>query len=283
MRTGPFSDTRVIERLNAYFVPVFVVNEDYAPAGPAAADEKAERDRIYRAALEARMSTGTVHVYVVAPDGRPLGTLHVADAARTERLLELLDRVAADLRLMPGDPLAAPRPQSLPAPHEPGSLVLHLVARGLGGGGSWDGTAENWIVYTPEEAAAWLPAGELPVGRSWSIDARLAERLLVHIYPVTENNDVTKNSIERGELAARVLQVDTEHVLIRLDGHLRMRHDFYHKPDGNVVETELVGYMVVDGSSRTITGLRLVTHDGRYAGGRFGVAVRSEQNRIGVR
>jgi hypothetical protein len=274
MRTGPFSDTRVIERLNAYFVPVYVVNEDYAPDGPAPAEEKAERDRIYRAALAAGMSTGTVHVYVVAPEGQPLGTLHVAHAARTERLLELLDGVVAELGLKPGEPLAAPRPQSVPRGHEPGSLVLHLVARGLGGGGSWDGTAENWIVYSPEEAALWLPSGELAEGRSWQIEPRLAARLLVHMYPVTENNDVTKNTIEAGELRARVVQVGAQRVLVRLDGRLQMRHDFYHQPDGNLVETDLVGYLEVERSSGCLAGLRLVTHNGRYGGGRFGVAIR---------
>lgn len=278
MRTGPFSDPKVIERLNAYFVPAYVVNEDYAPGGPAPADEKAERDRIYRASLEAGMSTGTVHVYVVAPDGRPLGTLHVADAARTERLLELLDRVIAERGLVPGEPLVAPRPQSRPAAHEPDSLVLHLVARGLGGGGSWDGTAENWIAYTPAESAAWLSPSELAEGASWRIDAKLAERLLLHVYPVTENNDVTKNTIEHGEVSARVLRVGAERILVRLDGRLRMRHDFYHKPDGNVVETGLVGYAEVDRATRSIVVLRLVTHNGQYGGGRFAVAVRSEEH-----
>jgi hypothetical protein len=276
MRTGPFSDVRVIERLNGCFAPVYVVNEDYAPDGPATAEEKSERDRIYRAALRAGMSTGTVHVYLVAPDGQPLATLHVAEAARTERLLDLLDSVIQDRRLAPGEPLQMPRRQSLPPRHEPGSLVLHLVARGLGGGGSWDGTAENWIVYTPEEAAAWLADGELAEGRTWQIDPQLAERLFVHIYPVTENNDVAKNVIEHGELTARVLHGGGERGVVRLDGRLRMRHDFYHRPDGNMVDADLVGYVEVDCVARRIVGLRLVTHDARYAGGRFGVAVQSE-------
>ena len=72
MRTGPFSDTRVIERLNALFVPVLAVNEDYRGKGCAPADERAEYTRIYREALAAKFSTGTVHVYIVEPGGEPM-------------------------------------------------------------------------------------------------------------------------------------------------------------------------------------------------------------------
>ena len=45
MRTGPFSQSEVINRLNAYFVPVYVVNEDYRENGPAPKEERAEMDR----------------------------------------------------------------------------------------------------------------------------------------------------------------------------------------------------------------------------------------------
>src|SRR5262245_44907782 len=151
MRTGPFSDSRVIERLNAYFVPVLAVNEDYRGAGAAPADERAEYQRIYREALAAKFSTGTVHVYIVEPAGKPVGTLHVATAARTPKLLELLDDVVRRSGLKPGKPVVEPRPLSAAPPVAEGGLVLHLTARPLKGGGSWDGVSENWVVYTPEE------------------------------------------------------------------------------------------------------------------------------------
>lgn len=82
-------------------------------------------------------------------------------------------------------------------------------------------------MYTPVETAAWLSAGELAVDRSWPIDTKLAECLLVHVCPLTENDNVRKNSIERGELAARVLQAGTDQDLIRLDECPRMRRDLY--------------------------------------------------------
>ncbi|MEX0711142.1 MAG: hypothetical protein WD278_02255 [Pirellulales bacterium] len=74
MRTGPFSNQEVIDRLNAYFVPVYAVNEDYRDGGPAPTEEKAEYQAIYREALAKGFSAGTVHVYVLDPRGQVIGT-----------------------------------------------------------------------------------------------------------------------------------------------------------------------------------------------------------------
>src|SRR5688572_21306406 len=159
MRTGPFSSTEVIDRLNAAFVPVYAVNEDYRAGGAAPKEERAEYTRIYKEALAKKFSAGTVHVYVLNPAGEVVGTRHVADAAKTQELIAFLDGVTAKLGTTAGKPLAEPKPQSTPPAHPKGALVLHLAARGLGGGGSWDGTAENWVVYTPDEARKLLPTG----------------------------------------------------------------------------------------------------------------------------
>jgi hypothetical protein len=42
MRTGPFSQTQVIEKLNAHFVPVYLSQEDLTDGGAAPASDKAE-------------------------------------------------------------------------------------------------------------------------------------------------------------------------------------------------------------------------------------------------
>ena len=80
MRAGPLSSPRVIDLLNTCFVPIFAVNEDYRDNGPAPKEEKAEYQRIYHEALDARLSAGTVHAYVVDTAGHPIDSLHVADA-----------------------------------------------------------------------------------------------------------------------------------------------------------------------------------------------------------
>src|SRR6516225_3136610 len=99
MRAGPLSSPEVIDLLNSAFVPVFAVNEDYGDAGPAPEPEKAEYRRIYSEALQAKLSAGTVHAYVLEGDGHPIDSLHVADAARTDRLVSMLKRVIRERKL----------------------------------------------------------------------------------------------------------------------------------------------------------------------------------------
>src|SRR5215216_5941046 len=143
MRTGPFSSTEVIDRLNASFVPVYAVNEDYWATDVVPREERDEYQRIYREALSKKMSAGSVHVYALDPKGEVIGSRHVAEAAKTKQLIAFLDEITAKLGTKPGKPLVDPKAQSAPPAHPKGSLALHLAARGLGGGGSWDGTAEN--------------------------------------------------------------------------------------------------------------------------------------------
>src|SRR5215210_2294183 len=116
MRAGPLSDPRVIAMLNRYFVPVFAVNEDYRESGNKPDEEKAEYQRIYREALGKGFSAGTVHAYMLDPDGHPIATLHVAEAAKPDRLIASLEQVVATLKTPEGAPLV--KPTSLSAPPE---------------------------------------------------------------------------------------------------------------------------------------------------------------------
>ena len=114
------------------------------------------------------------------------------------------------------------------------------------------------------------------MGTTWDLDPKLAARLLVYVYPVTENNDPRKNEIREQSLKGSVIVVKDGLAVARLDGRLVMRHDFYHKSDGKVVETGLVGYVEFEPATGTVRTLRLVTDGAKYGGGKFGVAVRSE-------
>src|SRR5205823_5683332 len=165
MRAGPLSSDKVIDLLNRAFVPVFAVNEDYRDAGPAPEEDKAEYRRIYREALDAGLSAGTVHAYVIDTAGHPIASLQVAEAAQPDRLVAMLERVIRARKLAKGPTLVPPRTLSAPPPCEPGSLVLHLTARGHGN--SWDGfPSENWIVLVPKEGEGVLPVGEPEAGRA---------------------------------------------------------------------------------------------------------------------
>src|SRR5258708_35174411 len=147
MRAGPLSNSKVIALLNRSFVPVYAVNEDYAPKGPAPAEEKAERERIFKEGYEHHWSVGTVHVYVLRPDGRLFGTLHVAEAARGQNLLALLEKAVGDVQPASGPPLVPPAPQSRRPACEEDSLTLQLVARSLVGRCEWSDLHDvEWIM-----------------------------------------------------------------------------------------------------------------------------------------
>jgi hypothetical protein len=100
----------VISLLNRYFVPVYASNEDYRGDGSAPPDERKERDRIWREAGAAKLSTGTVHAYVTGPDGHILDSRHVAEAAKVDSLTEMLEKAVEKLKTKEGKPLVEPAP-----------------------------------------------------------------------------------------------------------------------------------------------------------------------------
>jgi hypothetical protein len=275
MRAGPLSSPKVIGLLNSAFVPVFAVNEDYRDDGPAPAEDKAEYRRIYRQALDARLSAGTVHAYVVDTAGHPIDSLHVAEAAQTDRLVAMLERVIRERKLTKGPTLVAPRTLSAPPPSEPGSLVLHLTARGHGN--SWGGfPSENWIVLGPKQLAGLLPIEQAEPGRAWDLRQDVATAILTHFYPQTENNDVSTHRFERLSLRGTIESVRDEIAHARIEGEVRMTHPFYPgRADGNIVHATVAGYLDFEPGTRCVRRLRLVTDRASYGTGTLEVAVRS--------
>jgi hypothetical protein len=274
MRAGPLSNDEVIALLNRYFVPIYVVNEDYRKGGPAPAEEKAEVERIYHAALKAGLSTGTVHVYIVTPEGAPVDSLHVAEAAKTEKLLALLKGTIGKFKVSEGKPLFDPRPQSAPPPVEEGGQVLHLTARGFSKGSWREFPAENWIVLKREEAEKLLPTVATAEGAGWEIPREAAARILTYFYPQTENNDVSKNRLEKAALRGTVTSLEGNLAKARLTGDLRMQHSFYpNRPDEKFVEAAVVGYLWFEPESRKIRAFEIVTEDAVYGKEKFAAAL----------
>lgn len=275
MRAGPLSNPEVIDLLNGAFVPVFAVNEDYRDDGPVPAEEKAVYRRIYREALEARLSAGTVHAYVVDPDGHPIDSMHVADAARPDRLAGMLRRVMGTRKLALGPTLVRPHSLSAPPSGEPGSLVLHLTARGHGS--SWDGfPSEDWIVLGPGQVKGLLPVDPPRVGLSWDVRGDVATAILTHFYPQTENNDVSTHRFELRNLRGTIESIADGAVRARIAGRVRMTHRFYPgREDDNVVDAVVVGYLDYESTMRRVVRLRLLTEGGSYGKGTLDVAVRS--------
>ena len=276
MRAGPLSNPKVIDVLNRYFVPVYTVNDEYARNGSAPAGEKAERERIFREGYAAKMSVGTVHVYILNPEGHLIDSMHVADASKPEQLLATLNKAVAALQIKPGPPAVTPCPQSCAPSSGTNGLTLHLVARLLEGKGAWGGIpGEDWIVLDPREQQALFSSVHPKVGDTWSTDHVAAEKILTHFYPATENNDVRKNRFETLELKATVGSVDHEIARVRLEGRFRMQHSFYHKDDDKMVDATVIGFMDFDLRRKRAISFQMITDKATYNGGQFAVGVNS--------
>ena len=271
---------------------MYISNDEYGTNGSAPAEEKAERQRIYREALQAKLSAGSVHVYLLDPAGHCIDTQHVAVASKVEQLTAMLERTIARLKTPEGQPLLRPTPPAAPAKTEPEALLLHLTARNLvrkgddevipavklgeNRSGSWGAyPGENWIALRRADWSRLLPRGAVKPCTSWDIDPETAAKILNHFYPATENNDIRTNRILQQILTATVLSSRDGVVRARLDGRLKMKHPFYHQDDQLVVETALVGVLECEPAQKAIRSLKLVSDGATYGNRPFGVAVRS--------
>jgi len=216
----------------------------------------------------------------------------VATASKVDQLTALLERTIDKLKTPEGKPLVPPAAQSAPPKGESGALQLHLTARNLiiqkndyvipqvtlgetrsGNWGAYPG--ENWIVLSREEVAKLLPPGEVKPGTTWNMDREATVRIVNYFYPSTENNDIRKNSIEEQSMQATVVSIKDGVARVRMDGHLKMKHPFYHKEDANVVDASILGYLDYEPETRKILSFRLVTEKATYGQRHFGIAVRS--------
>jgi hypothetical protein len=248
------------------------------------------------------LSVGSVHAYVLDSTGKPLDSLHVAQAG-PGRLMAMLEKQIAALHVPQGKPVVKPSPQSVAPRANADALVLHVVARylvardqpearkeidddfvplkavlGTERSGQWSAVpSEDWIVLSKAQWRKLLPDRPVAVGGSWEPDKETAAQVLTRFYPTTENNDLSSNRIEEQALRATVLSVEGGVVRARLEGRLKMKHAFYpRREDPNRVETALVGCIEFEQDKSHIRALRLVTDAATYGGPRqhFGAALR---------
>jgi hypothetical protein len=246
--------------------------EDYSGKGSAPEDERKAYQKVYHAALAKKLSTGTVHVYVLSPDGDPIDSIHVAHAD-SEKVIATLKGAIEKLGTAQGKTLVEPKPQAIAPKPANGELILHLIARAVPGkvAGFWQELpGEDFITYGREEWKKFLPPAGSRVDATYDIDRETAARLLNYFYPSTENNDISKNEIEQISMKGTVVAEGR----VRLDATLRMKHPFYHKKDESRVDAVGVGVVEFDAAKPAITKFRMATEKATYNGGTFGVAVR---------
>ncbi len=282
MRAGPLSKDAVIDTLNHYFVSVYTSQEDYESAGRRPRDEIDAYNLIYHTALDEKRSCGSVSTYITAPNGKLLDSAVVSKAIEKDTLLNMLNATVEKLGTKPGDPVVKPHPQSAPPEAPEGALVLYLVARAAGTGpttgGSWhEFPSENWIVLNKDRWTKLLPNAKISVGDTWPMDKESAAIFLFYFYPQTEDTkDIPKNRIDEQSLKATVVSIDGATVHARLEGAMKMKHNFYPgREDNNFVEASLIGYIEFNTVASKIISLKLVTEKATYAKTIFDVAVTS--------
>ena len=201
MRAGPLSDEKVIRLLNAYFVPVYVSNEEYRGDGTALPEERKVYTQIYHEAIRQKRHNGTVCVYLVAPDGKGFDSLVVSKAAEPGQLQKMLEAAVARLKTKEGEPLIKPTQQAPPPKAEKNELVLHLVSR-YDHRGSWaEFPAENYIVLKQPDWQKLRPSEDAKPGATWDIDKEVAVQFLTYFFPLASNSTIPITV----ELASRLL------------------------------------------------------------------------------
>src|SRR5437016_5260303 len=159
MRAGPLSDSKVIELLNRYFVPVTSSNDDPDP----------DRRRIYGDFFDKKMGVGDVHVYVVGPDGASIGGLDIGSAMDTGKEIAFLTGIVERLHTQGGAPVFAPHLQVAAPQVEPGAPAVHLIARKLVGKMWNEFPSENWILLSRQEWDQILPTADAKLRATWQI------------------------------------------------------------------------------------------------------------------
>ncbi|HEY7326653.1 MAG TPA: hypothetical protein VH592_03370 [Gemmataceae bacterium] len=313
MRASSLSNAKVIELLNHYFIAVQADERFYKHQDSVPTEEKAKHQRIFqefyrldrenRQAGKPGLSVGTVHAYILTPEGKPFDSLHVAEA-KPDRVIAMLQTAIDTLKIQNGPVVVEPEAQSTAPTAKPNSLVLHLTARylaprqqtntryvgddefvpmkpplGTAKAHSWSAVpAEDWIALERTEWTKLLPAVRVGVGDSWELNREVSAQILKRFYPASENNDLNTNRIDQQALKATVVAIKDGIVQSRIEGSLKMKHDFYPgKPDDNFVDATILGYLDFEQEKPQIRTLKLATEKAVYGRQpqRFGVAVRS--------
>jgi hypothetical protein len=264
-------------------VPVYISYEAYE-TGEAPAAEKKEWQRIYHEANAKLKRSGTVHVYILAPqNGDVIESIDIGTATQPAKLLARLNAVVKSLRTVGGKPLVKPIPQSRPPKSDRDSLVLHLAARSSKG--TWNEfPVENWFVLSRAEAAHLVPAGEVAVGQSWELDRDTSARFLVKFLPNGYSYaNHQKTQILKQELKAIVVSIEKGVVSARIQGTLKLRHrslNFNVSPPADteeIAEMPLVGFLDFEPRTQRVRTFRLLADKATARDGEveYAVALRS--------
>ena len=314
MRAGPLSNAKVIDLLNHYYIPLVISNNDYNSTGSASAEEKRERHRIARESkmveqakplsVSAASNAADIVCYIVTPTGDVHSTQRLPDCSVAEKVAAFLETAIKDLNVKPGKQVLPARPTLVPPSAGADQIVLHLTARYLAmngnkrsatGGGEvtldrWMALignrlravsalpSENWIILDKGDWTRLMAPVNAGEGTNWTLADDLVRKIYTPFYPPSTNNDPSQHQLVEKSLKATLVSVKDGTARVRLEGKVKAKHPFLGFADDDYhVEADVLGYVDYDVAKRQIKTVKLVSDKGTYAGGNFGIAIRSIQ------
>ena len=275
MRMGPFSNRQISDYLNGFYVPVYVSNEDYR-AGKFGTGNLKLLEQVWQQASEKKLPHGTVHAWLLAPDGELKTSMHVMHAMKESVLQRMLTETVRDLKIKPGNTLFRPQSQLKWPEVSEEQLILHASSQYSDRDGP---TGDDTIVLDRNEWQEFLPpkASDVTVRQEWRIGEELAQKILVHIYPYAPDWDTNPEQIAQCELTAYILPAKDgqsgPQVIVR--GFIRQQHNSQPGRDPLVVVAEIAGLVtpssVVGGKPKIL----LTTGNAIYGARAFSSLIRS--------
>ena len=274
MRVSSLSDSRVIEMLSDYFIPVSLSRDRYQ-SEPLQDKDASILKRVDYQSEQRGLDRGSVCVYLLDGEGDVLDSLRVERAWDPENLLPFLGSVVVN-----ENPAKATRTELLArneslqgtVSNQPGrhggdrDLVLHIATRFDERRVHW-GLSEDWLRFSPLEWHEWIRVDpDLQIGDSWSASSKASTRLLSHFYPPTNVWDVNFGRIQEEILVATLAERGTDDWLIRLQGSIRLAYPFKLENGGvpGTVTADLIGYVRYLPATKSIVSFKMISTEARY-------------------
>ena len=285
MRASSLSNSRVVELLERYFVPVRYSVDGYERAKGESASAK-EWQRIRDSAKLKGFARGTVCVYVLGATGEVVESLSVEKALERDNLAALLSRSVTALSMKPrSDEVVlknrVPRSASMNGPAGRGR-ILHVWSRAEGSDAAL-GLAHDRIEFRDEELISVLPPQGKVIGDSWQVSPEVTSRMYIYFFPPMKNYDVKTSRIVKLGLTATLNRNAAGEEQVNLEGTLEMDHPqrIAERPasagqfTNGRVAVKLFGVVAMDAKRRRVTSLRLASSEASYLWHWQGSPVRS--------
>lgn len=277
MRVGPLSNPQIIDYINKFFVPVYVTNEYYAEGRFGESNLQLLR-KVWNEAERKNLPAGTVHVYLLTPDGSVHKSMHVMHAAKSAHLFRFLTAAVRELKTDSGNTLVKPTFKRMPPPAAKDQVVLHASSQYDDAGGV---VGDDWIVLSRTEWSEFLP----PSGETeWMIDEALAQKIFVHLYPYAADWTEDAEQVSVAQLSAYTLPAepgdDSSLVRIALRGKLVASRNQHLGRAAQPVVADIVGLVQTNSAARPSDKPEIVLTTGvaRYGNRSFSSIVRSVES-----